>query len=153
MFESSESSLYGCLIHCDVGIVGLVFGFCVCFFVDLFSGGGGGGGGVGGWGFFGFFLLFKSGGGVCVCLYVCVFCGVYHYHHRRRRHHHLHGRRHHHLYASSEIELNVRGSSHGLGQGVYLLRVLLFFLCCCILVCECVCSRAVVHFTQYKYGY
>ena len=38
---------------------------------------------------------------LCVCLYVCVFYGVYHDHHRRRRHHHL--------YASSEIELNVRG--------------------------------------------
>ena len=59
------------------------------------------------WGL-GFFLgvvvvVLNGGGGwgvLCVCLYVCVFYGVYHHHHRRRHHHHL--------YASSEIELNVR---------------------------------------------
>ena len=59
MFESSESPLYGCLIHCDVvGFVGLVFGFVIVFLVDLllFLGG------FGGWVF--------SLGGCCCCFMV-----------------------------------------------------------------------------------
>ena len=59
-------------------------------------------------------------GFVCVC--VC-FNGDYHHHHR------------HHQYSCSGIELNVRGSAHGLGEGGVFTEA--SFYCSFLFVCYC----------------
>ena len=86
-----------------------------------------GNGGVGVWGE----CVYYSCLGVCVC-----FNGDYYHDH------------HHHQYSHSWIELNVRGSAHGLGEGAIFTEASLYcsslFVCYCLYFNVSLCARASV---------
>ena len=72
---------------------------------------------------------------VCVCVCVCFNGDYYHDHH-------------HHQYSRSWIELNVRGSAHGLGEGAIFTEASLYcsslFVCYCLYFNVSLCARASV---------